>query len=171
MKYIKLFESFDASDYGFSPDNQADQEKVDEIKDIFQDYIDEYNLEPLPMNLNTEDFDDVANKGLYYDISGFYDGINQFIIQIDIYIQSKNYLPYSKDNVIEDWISSKDERNIYWKLFFQLYEELTNFVKRINAIGYEVRYSDLRNNFSLSDLIYNPYPFKILIKEKLNIPN
>ena len=126
MILIKLFESFDQSDYDFIPDNQADQEKVDEIKDIFQDYIDEYNLEKLPMNFNSEEFDEDANKGLYYDISGFYDGINQFIIQIDIYIQSRNYLahPHLYTNILslEDFISSKDERNTYWKLFFQLYK-------------------------------------------------
>lgn len=162
MKFIKLFEGFDPNDY-FEVDNIKDQEKIDEVKDIFQEYIDEYNIEKIPNNFEVFSFhrynDIVSNKGLYYELGGYYDDNDSLTIQIRIYIQSmvrKHFLD------MEDFIKSDNEEDKYWKLFFTLYKELPNFSKRLENMGYTIHFNNKENNYH--DLLNNNDPFIITIK-------
>lgn len=158
MKFIQLFEGFDQADYDFQPDNRKDQEKIDDVKDVFQEYIDEYNIEKIPDNF---EFDNIeANRGLYYELSGYYNKENNLIIQIRIYIQSivrKHFLD------MEDFIRSDNEEDKYWKLFFTLYKELHYFSKRLRHIGYKTHFKEL-SNYNYYGLLHKNDPFIITIQ-------
>ena len=57
MRYIKTYENFNH------------QDALEEIKSVFQDIIDDYNLEELPNDLDDVDY---SRPGIYYYISDFY---------------------------------------------------------------------------------------------------
>jgi len=62
MKYLKRFENINT----LSEDER--QYHLEEIKSLFQDYIDEYNIDELPDDL---DENDDSRPGIYYHISDF----------------------------------------------------------------------------------------------------
>ncbi len=58
MKYLKKFEDLDLA-------KEDIQFHLDEVKSIFQEYIDEYDIELIPDDL---DEDDNSRPGLYYNL-------------------------------------------------------------------------------------------------------
>ena len=69
MKYLKRFENLNS----LTPEEV--QFHLGEIKDLFQDYIDEYNIDELPDDL---DEDDDSKPGIYYHISDFSEIADKF---------------------------------------------------------------------------------------------
>ena len=59
MKYLKEFESYNI------PEKEDIQVHLDEIKSVFQEYIDDFNIEELPADL---DEDDDTVTGLFYHL-------------------------------------------------------------------------------------------------------
>ncbi len=99
MKYLKIFENFDISD-----------DDLEEIKSIFQDIVDEFNLERKIGNT----LYNIEGNGIYYDIFKYKEEIF-----IEINLNGDEFLDLFIDRVVP---------------------ELENFAKRIKPLGYRLFY-------------------------------
>jgi hypothetical protein len=135
MKYLKRFENL----------NSLTPEQVEfhlgEIKDLFQDYIDEYNIEELPDDMEE---DDDSKPGIYYHISDFSEiaekhrrpnGVlrrSQF--ELTLYCTSPWYGESWRD---ED----EKKKNIIWERYFKLIsEDIEKYIERLKDSGYIIKY-------------------------------
>lgn len=115
MKYLKMYEDLNNIDY-----------HLDEVKMIFFDYIDKYDMEELPEDLEE---DDTSRPGIYYDI---YVVDNNKEISLTIYCQSE---------WVQDWLVGGDDNlNKLWKKFDKFIDELPKFRERLESAGYIIYY-------------------------------
>lgn len=136
MKYLKRFENLNS----LTPEEV--QFHLGEIKDLFQDYIDEYNIDELPDDL---DEDDDSKPGIYYHISDFSEIAHKFRrpngvlrrcqFELTLYCPSPWYG--------ESWRDEEErDKNIIWERYFKLIgEDIENYADRLRQAGYIVKYS------------------------------
>jgi hypothetical protein len=135
MKYLKRFENLNS----LTPEQV--EFHLEEIKDLFQDYIDEYNIEELPDDMEE---DDDSKPGIYYHISDFSEiaekhrrpnGVlrrSQF--ELTLYCTSPWYGESWRD---ED----KKKKNIIWERYFKLIsEDIEKYIERLKDSGYIIKY-------------------------------
>ena len=165
MKYIKRFEE------KVEINNTFTQEEADDIKDIFQDIVDEYSLENrirdgVPVRYG---FDRIFCSGLSYKI--FYyigsiensyasDNIN-FRENVDT-INIRIYFPIDSDDILYDDFPEKEK----------LINDLNLFQARLNSIGFTTKYSELKYRKSIDQILINirkPTAVKILESKSNNI--
>ena len=82
MKYLKKFEDLDVSE---NRSKEEIQSHLDEIKSVFQEYIDDFDIEELPADLE-EDDDSVS--GLFYHLYWYATDKRRgkLLFQFDFYI-------------------------------------------------------------------------------------
>lgn len=134
MKYLKYFENLNT----LTPEQIKFH--LGEIKDIFQDYIDEYNIEELPDDL---DENDDSRPGIYYYISDFSEiadkqrrpngVLRRCQFELTLYCQS----PWYGETWRED---EEKEKNVIWERYFKLIKDISKFVERLREVGYIVKY-------------------------------
>jgi len=141
MKYLKRFENLNS----LTPEEV--QFHLGEIKDLFQDYIDEYNIDELPDDL---DEDDDSKPGIYYHISDFSEIADKFRrpngvlrrcqFELTLYCTGEYYLDWYKGD--PEWTKEDaDEKNKIWKKYFKLIgEDIENYADRLKQAGYIVKY-------------------------------
>lgn len=112
MKYLKLF------------NESLSEDEIADIKDIFQDLIDEFDIEY---------FDDNDNDNYIYSLSGIYYNYNTFKYKISTGIKFYIYL-FSDDGT---W-----QQLTHMEKFKLFYSQLENFKQRLNLIGCNVDYID-----------------------------
>lgn len=134
MKYLKMYEDLNNIDY-----------HLDEVKMIFFDYIDKYDMEELPEDLEE---DDTSRPGIYYDI---YVDVCFFKvasaaslrdnkeISLTIYCQSE-WMPEHFINDKDFFDETGEEKNKYWKKFDKFIGELPKFRERLESAGYIIYY-------------------------------
>jgi hypothetical protein len=120
---------------------------LDEIKSIFQDYIDEYNIDELPDDL---DENDDSRPGIYYHISDFSEIADRHRrsngvlrrpqFELTLYCAGQFYLNWYLGD--KDWTEEDaKEKNVLWYKYFKLIEEdISKFVERLREVGYIVKY-------------------------------
>jgi hypothetical protein len=114
MKYLKMYEDLNNIDY-----------HLDEVKMIFFDYIDKYDMEELPEDLEE---DDTSRPGLYYNI--YVDDNKE--ISLTIYCQSE---------WVQDWLVGGDNLNKLWKKFDKFIDNsVPKFIERLENAGYDIIY-------------------------------
>ena len=124
------------------------QYHLDEIKSIFQDYIDEYNIDELPDDL---DENDDSRPGIYYHIADFSEIADRHRrpngvlrrpqFELTLYCYSEFYLNWYLGD--KDWTEEDaKEKNVLWYKYFKLIgEDISKFVERLReAGGYIVKY-------------------------------
>jgi len=141
MKYLKKFENLNTL--------TTDQIKfhLGEIKDIFQDYIDEYNIDELPDDLEE---DDDSRPGIYYHIVDFSEiadkqrrpngVLRRCQFELTLYCVGQFYLNWYLGD--KDWTEEDaKEKNVIWYKYFKLIgEDINKFVERLREVGYIVEY-------------------------------
>ncbi len=147
MKYIKKFEeSIETSKFEIFT-----QEEADDIKDMFQDLIDEYNLEDRLNELKPTDNPPVYIFGRYLSYMMLYytkvhlsylsqnltfrDGVDMINIRI--------YFPTDSDDILYDDFPEKEK----------LMQDVSIFLKRLNSIGFTTKYSELKYKKSIDQII------------------
>lgn len=97
MKYINLFESFNRI---------LSEDDLEEVKSIFQDLTDEYDLENIIYDMDNYDYEENNDPGIFYKIyleaeqPGVLNKIN-----IEIYIRSY-------------WSTTSGDISHHWERFF-----------------------------------------------------
>lgn len=116
MRHLKYFESLDKS-IEQSLQKLSDMEfHMDQIKDLFQEYADEYNIEKV------NDGADLNSTGLYYLLDDFYK-----FISLQIWVRF--YRPFDAD------YDDQQKNQILFKGFTDI--DLENFERRLSTIGYK----------------------------------
>ena len=140
MKYLKRFENINT----LSEDER--QYHLDEIKSLFQDYIDEYNIDELPDDL---DENDDSRTGIYYHIADFSEIADKYRMpngvlrrpqfELNLYCVGQFYLNWYLGD--KDWTEEDaKEKNVIWYKYFKLIEEdISKFVERLREVGYIVK--------------------------------
>jgi len=123
------------------------QYHLDEIKSIFQDYIDEYNIDELPDDL---DENDDSRPGIYYHIADFSEIADKYRrsngvlrrpqFELTLYYTGQFYLNWYLGD--KDWTEEDaKEKNVLWYKYFKLIgEDISKFVERLREVGYIVKY-------------------------------
>jgi hypothetical protein len=141
MKYLKRFENL----------NSLTPEQVEfhlgEIKDLFQYYIDEYNIEEIPDDM---DEDDDSRPGIYYHIADFSEIADKYRrpngvlrrcqFELTLYCYGRFHLNWyfgDKDWTEED---AKEKNTIWYKYFKLIGEDIEKYVERLRQVGYIVKY-------------------------------
>ena len=119
MKYLKKFEDLDLA-------KEDIQFHLDEVKSIFQEYIDEYDIELIPDDL---DEDDNSRPGLYYNLYSSWTDYKrkQIGFELPIYIYWNG--EFSKSLVINR--------------FYKFYDKLEDMKSRLESMGYNMRYDGI----------------------------
>ena len=142
MKYLNKYNKFNES--------KEDESVFDDVKDVFQDLIDEYDLVKLPQ-------DGLLPYGLSYTTKFFpkyLDGKNYCYYQIEIYVNDIFNRPSSND------------RNKYLTIFYQkMIDDLKNFCQRLEAMGFYFNTSNFNRYQRDSISSSNTGPFKIIIRK------
>lgn len=140
MKYLKYFENNSLS-------KDEIQYHLDEIKNLFQDYIDEYNIDELPDDLEE---DDDSRPGIYYHIADFSEIADRHRrpngvlrrpqFELTLYCYSEFYLNWYLGD--KDWTEEDaKEKNVLWYKYFKLIgEDISKFAERLREVGYIVKY-------------------------------
>jgi hypothetical protein len=139
MRYIKTYESFDS------------KEHIEEIKSVFQDIIDDYNLEELPDDL---DYGDYSRPGIYYHFSDCYDmaeksrrdngTLRRCQYELTLYCPTE----WTAD------LDKEDPKYQIWSYYVKIIqEEIPEFTSRLKDMGYGVKYERLWPDDILSELI------------------
>lgn len=120
MKHLKLFESVSESDF-------------DDVKDIFQDIVDEYDIYKISMHSGAQ----TLSSGLYYAykfITGnaSYNKSNSFRIEIYLINESKRLGLRINETQFDEDIN-------------KLKHDLENFKNRITQIGFDVEFRNELN--------------------------
>jgi 6-pyruvoyl-tetrahydropterin synthase len=124
MKYLKYFENNSLSEDDISY-------HLDEIKNIFQDYIDEYDIEELPDDL--EENDD-SKPGIYYHIYNFCEATDKFR-------RPNGVLRRSQFELTLYCYGEFTHKNIIWEKYFKLIaEDIDKYAERLREVGYIVKY-------------------------------
>lgn len=136
MKYLKTYEAYESMILSKS----EIEYHLDEIKNIFQYYIDEYNIDELPDDL---DENDDSRPGIYYYISDFSEiaekqrrpngVLRRCQFELTLYCQS----PWYGETWRED---EEKEKNVIWKRYFKLIGDIDKFAERLREVGYIVKY-------------------------------
>jgi hypothetical protein len=124
MKYLKYFEGTDNSKSDI-PQEDLDR-MLDEIKSAFIEYLDEYDIELIPDDL---DENDDSRTGLYYDLWwNWYDTRNKKIgFEFSIYI-------YWNDNFSKSLVVNR---------FYNFYDKLEDIKSHLDSMGYQMRYDGI----------------------------
>jgi hypothetical protein len=124
MKYLKYFEGADNSKSDI-PQEDLDR-MLDEIKSTFIEYLDEYDIELIPDDL---DENDDSRTGLYYDLWwNWYDTRNKKIeFEFSIYI-------YWNDNFNKSLVVNR---------FYKFYDKLEDIKSHLESMGYKMRYDGI----------------------------
>jgi len=144
MKYLKYFENNSLSE-------DERQYHFDEIKSIFQDYIDEYNIDELPDDL---DYGDYSRPGIYYHISDFYDiaeksrrdngSLRRCQYELTLYCPTEWTVDLDKE----------DPKYKIWSNYVKIIQqEVPEFVDRLQSIGYRSKYDELDQDDILELLV------------------
>lgn len=137
MKHLKRYNE---SSSGLITNNE-----IDDVKDLFQDIIDEYNLEKVPQG-------GILPYGLSYQIYLYTTHPRLPVdtnIHIEIYVNDMFNRPTSND---------KDK---YLKIFHQkMIDDLENFCQRLESIGFTIEKSKPKSIHSTTT-----GPFEIIIKK------
>lgn len=126
MRYIKAYENFNH------------QDALEEIKSVFQDIIDDYNLQELPDDL---DYGDFSRPGIYYHLSDFYDiaeksrrdngTLRRCQFELTLYCPT-------------DWTADLDREDPKYKIWSDYLKiittELGDFKLRLETMGYRVKF-------------------------------
>jgi hypothetical protein len=139
MKYLKTYESFDS------------KEHIEEIKSVFQDIIDDYNLEELPDDL---DYGDYSRPGIYYHFSDYYDmaeksrrdngTLRRCQYELTLYCPTE----WTAD------LEKEDPKYQIWSHYVKIIqEEIPEFTSRLKGMGYGVKYERSWPDDILSELI------------------
>jgi len=134
MKYLKYFENNSLSE-------DERQYHLDEIKSVFQDIIDDYNLEEIPDDL---DYGDYSRPGIYYHISDFYDiaeksrrdngSLRRCQYELTLYCPTEWTVDLDKE----------DPKYQIWSNYVKIIkQEVPEFVDRLQSIGYRSKYEEL----------------------------
>ena len=139
MRYIKTYESFNY------------QDALEEIKSVFQDIIDDYNLEELPDDL---DYGDYSRPGIYYNLSDFYDiaeksrrdngTLRRCQFELTLYCPTE----WTAD------LDKKDPKYQIWSNYVKIIQqEVPEFVDRLQSMGYRLKYEELDQDDILELLV------------------
>jgi hypothetical protein len=129
MRHIKTYENFNH------------QDALEEIKSVFQDIIDDYNLQELPDDL---DYGDFSRPGIYYHLSNFYDvaektrrdngTLRRCQFELTLYCPT-------------DWtadLSKEDTKYKIWSDYLKIItSELGDFKLRLETMGYRIKFERL----------------------------
>jgi len=130
MNYLKTFEGFN------------NQDAAEEIKSVFQDIIDDYNLQELPDDLDYGN--DFSKPGIYYHISNFYEvaektrrdngTLRRCHFELTLYCPTPWYPDFDKE----------DPKYKIWSDYVKIVsDELEHFKSRLESIGYRVKFTRL----------------------------
>lgn len=137
MKYLKLYEDLNNIDY-----------HLDEVKMIFFDYIDEYDMEELPEDLEE---DDTSRPGLYYNL--YVNNEKPFMYNKEI-----NLVIYCQSEWFPEWIED-DKLNKLWITFDNFLDNsVPKFIERLESAGYKIIY-----DMPIDSIEEGCIEFKILI--------
>ncbi len=125
MKYLKKFESNFVTNRPNIPKEDLDR-MLDEIKSAFIEYLDEYDIELIPDDL---DEDDDSKPGLYYNLWwNWHDTRNKKIgFELPIYIY---------------W-NDERSKSIFVNRFFEFYDKLEDIKSHLESMGYQMRYDGI----------------------------
>lgn len=126
MKYLKLFEEFEDI---HSPSDSSD---LNLIKDLFQEYVDEFGLEKSKLQF--------SKKGIFYNFERVYGMVFNGKFDWDVAV-----VLYYRGSEFED---------SYYKM---LSEISSNFVERLRNAKYEVLFIDGSKNGSIISNIIIKY--------------
>jgi len=144
MKYLKYFENNSLSE-------DERQYHLDEIKSVFQDIIDDYNLEEIPADL---DYGDYSRPGIYYHISDFYD-IAEKSRRDNGSLRRCQYELYL--HCPTEWTVDLDKEDPKYKIWSNyvkiIQQEVPEFVDRLQSIGYRSKYDELDQDDILELLV------------------
>lgn len=128
MRYLNTFESHNSIYSGNRPNIPQEEldRHLDEIRSAFIEYIDEFDIELIPDDL---DEDDDSQPGLYYNLYWSWQDIkrNQLGFEFSIYLY---------------W-SDKRNKKIFVDKFFEFYSKLEDVKSHLKSMGYEMRYDGL----------------------------
>lgn len=122
MKHLNTFESYKGPSI---PQEELDR-FLDEIKSAFIEYIDEYDIEPIPDDL---DENDDSKPGLYYNLYWSWHDTRRKKIGFEFSI----YLYWN----------DKRTKTIFVDRFFEFYDKLEDVKSHLKSMGYEMRYDGL----------------------------
>lgn len=121
MKYLKKFENHN------SKISQEDLDiMLDEIKSSFIEYLDEYNIELIPDDLEE---DDDSDPGIYYNLHWSWHDIKrkQIGFELPIYIY---------------W-NDERSKSIFVNRFFEFYDKLEDIKSHLKSMGYNMKYDGI----------------------------
>lgn len=127
------------------------KEPIEEIKSVFQDIIDDYNLEELPADL---DYGDYSRPGIYYHISNFYDiaeksrrdngTLRRCQYELTLYCPTEWTVDLDKE----------DPKYQIWSNYVKIIQkEVPEFVDRLQSMGYRLKYEELDQDDILELLV------------------
>jgi hypothetical protein len=133
MKHLKKFEDLDVSE---NRSKEEIQSHLDEIKSVFQEYIDDFDIEELPADLEADPHadqeDDDSVSGLFYHLYKRR-GMNLLLFQFDFYLY---------DNEDGDFINK----------FIRFLEFKDEIKKSLTSRGYDVSYRCYRPRLHLRSI-------------------
>jgi hypothetical protein len=122
MKHLNTFESHNRPHI---PQEELDKH-LDEIKSAFIEYIDEFDIELIPDDL---DLDDDSQPGIYYNLYWSWHDTRRKKIGFEFSI----YLYWN----------DKRTKKIFVDKFFEFYSKLEYVKSHLKSMGYEMRYDGL----------------------------
>ena len=125
MRYIKTYENFNH------------QDALEEIKSVFQDIIDDYNLQELPDDL---DYGDFSRPGIYYHLSNFYDVAEKTRRDNGTLRRCQFELTLYCPTLYTTDLSKEDPKYKIWSDYLKIITtELDDFKLRLENMGYRVK--------------------------------
>lgn len=164
MKYLKTYEAYESMILSKS----EIEYHLDEIKNIFQDYIDEYNIEELD-RLSSQY--DGSKSGIFYHIchfneidSGEVPGFRNNYWRPTVSIGNGNIWRPQFQLELYCQSTNDEEEKIIWNRYFKLIkEDISKYIERLKEVGYFVSGNNYPNN--LEELVKDD-EFNILISLK-----
>jgi hypothetical protein len=128
MKYLKKFENIEISE-------AEKKHLLDQIKFVFFDLVDDFDMEEIPEDLNEQDD---TRPGLYYHLYQSWVDLKRSKVGFELVI----------------YIFDRLRQNIFHEKFLKLHERLPELQNQLESMGFKVHYHELSEDEIRDDLAF-----------------